>query len=148
MDDKVKRGASRRLSIRELQDYKGPVHYISHDEVLNPNSKTTPFYGHVLNDYWAKGPDLISNLSGINLRFRENLVAIAGDVSMMYHSVYISEKDQHTHRYLWRNLDTEKLPETYIMKVISFGDRPAGAIASVALLNTAEMQKDKISICV
>ena len=153
MDDMVKRGASRKLSIRELQDYKGPMHYISHHEVLNPSSKTTPcrivfnasanFHGHVFNDYLAKGPDLINNLLGINLRFRENLVALAGDVSQMYHSVYISEKDQHTHRDLWRNLDTEKLPETYIMKVVSFGDRPAGTIASVALLNTAEMQKDK-----
>ena len=42
MDEMVGRGASRKLTTKEIKDYKGPVHYVSHHEVSNPNSKTTP----------------------------------------------------------------------------------------------------------
>ena len=59
-----------------------------------------------------------------------NFVALGGDVSKMHHSVYISEKDQHTHRYMWRDLSISSPIGTYIMRVVSFGDRPAGTIVS------------------
>ena len=60
----------------------------------------------------------------------------------MYHSIYISELDQHTHRFLWRDLNTERSPETYVMQVVSFGDRPAGAIAAIGVRKTALKHKD------
>ena len=76
---------SRKLSEKELVEYKGPVHYISHHTVFRPESKSTPvrivfnssavFQGHRLNDYWMKGPDLLNDLFGVVLRFRENEVA-------------------------------------------------------------------------
>ena len=153
MDDMVRRGVCRILTSNEISKYHGPVHYIAHHEVMNPNSKTTPcrivfnssakFHGHSLNDYWTKGPDMINNLLGVSLRFRENLVAMAVDISKMYHSVRISERGQHTHRFLWQNLDSWKPPDTYVMTVVSFGDRPAGTIASIAVLKTAEMECKK-----
>ena len=56
--------------------------------------------GHVLNEYWAKGPDLLNNLSGVLIRFRDNRVAYIGDIKKMYHTVKTSELDQHTHQFL------------------------------------------------
>ena len=50
--------------------------------------------GHVLNDYDAKGPDVLNDLFGILIRFREKPVAILGDISKMYNSVLISDLDQ------------------------------------------------------
>jgi len=52
------------------------MHYISHHEVLKPNWKSTlvrtvfsssaKYMGHVLiNEYWAKGPDLLNNVVGV-----------------------------------------------------------------------------------
>ena len=55
----------------------------------------------------------------------------------MYHSVHLSVLDMHTHRFLWRDLDVSRNPDTYVMTRVSFGDKPAGAIATVALRRTA-----------
>ena len=93
----------------------------------------------MLNDYWAKGPDLMNNLLGILLRFREGYVAIAGDISKMYHSVKIKELDQHTHRFLWRNMKLDVKPDIYVMTSVSFGDKPSGCIAMTALRKTAQI---------
>ena len=139
---------SRKLSEEELNNYKGPVHYVSHHEVLRPEKASTPlrivfnssavYQGHCLNDYWLKGPDLLNSLFGVILRFRENEVAISGDISKMYHQVLIPQEDQHVHRFLWRNLDTTRPPDTYIKTVLTFGDKPAPAMAQIALRKTAQ----------
>ena len=107
--DMVQRGVARKLTKEELNNYKGPIYYISHHEVLKPDSKSTPvrivfnssanYMGHVLNEYWAKGPDLLNSLLGILARFRENEVAFIGDITKMYHTVKTTVLDQHTHRF-------------------------------------------------
>ena len=81
---------SRKLSGVELKSYKGPVHYIAHHAVIRPDKKSTPirivfnssssYQGHRLNDYWLKGPDLLNNLFGVILPFRENEVALSADI--------------------------------------------------------------------
>ena len=100
------------------------------------------FQGHCLNDYWFKGPDLLNNIFGVILRFRENAVAVSADISKMYQRVLIPEADQHVHRYLWRNLNTEQEPDTYVKTVLSFGDKPDSAMAQIALRKTAEDAAD------
>ena len=143
---------SRQLTSEELRDYKGPVHYIPHHAILRPEKKSTPvrivfnsssvFQGHQLNDYWMKGPDLLNNLFGINLRFREREVALIGDISKMYHRILIPERDQDVHRFLWRNLEKDKEPDVYVKTVLTFGDKPAPAMAQIALRKTAEESKE------
>ena len=153
IEDMLQRGAARKLTEEELKSYSGPVHYVSHHEVVKPDSKSTPcrivfnasanYKGHALNNYWAKGPDLLNNLLGILLRFREGSVGVTGDVKKMYHSVDISIPDQHTHRFLWRDLEESRSPDTYVMTAVSFGDKPAGTIATLALRKTAEMGQEE-----
>ena len=80
---------SRKLTEKEKSEWKGPVHYIAHHGVLCPEKKSAPirivfnsstsFKGHTLNEYWLKGPDLLNNLFGVVLRFRENAVAVCGE---------------------------------------------------------------------
>ena len=60
----------------------------------------------------------------------------------MYHSVSISKLDQHTHRFLWRDMEVDRDPDIYVLKKVSFGDRPGGNIATLALRKTAEEGKD------
>lgn len=153
IEDMVHRGVAKKLTQEELDSYRGPIHYISHHEVMKPDSKSTPvrivfnssanFMGHTLNEYWAKGPDLLNNLLGVLIRFRENEVALMGDVKKMYHSVKVGNVEKHTHRFLWRDMDTSREPGTYIIQTVSFGDKPAGTIATVALRKTAEMYQDE-----
>ena len=85
-----------------------------------------------------KGPDLLNNLFGVVLRFRERETALVGDISKMYHRILIPERDQHVHRFLWRDLDTDKEPDTYVKTVLTFGDKPAPAMAQIALRKTAQ----------
>ena len=153
IDDMIERKVARKLSKREIQEHSGPVFYVSHHEVMKPDSESTPcrivfnsslkYNNHMLNDYWVKGPDLVNNLLGVLIRFRENLVGVAGDVRKMYHSVKISELDQHTHRFLWREMRNDRKPDEYVITAVSFGDKPAGAIASLALRKTAELNADQ-----
>ena len=51
-----------------------------------------------------KGPDLLNDLFGVVLRFRESEVAFIRDISKIYHRIRIPEADQHLRRLLWRNL--------------------------------------------
>ena len=41
IQDMIDRDVARKLTREELQKYKGPAHYISHHEVLKPDSKST-----------------------------------------------------------------------------------------------------------
>ena len=134
----LQRNVARILSEEEIKNYKGPFYYLCHHEVLKKSSSTpcrivfnssAKFMNSCLNDYWAKGAKLLNDLLGILFRFRENKVVICGDIRKMYHSVKISILDQHTHRFLWRNMETYRDPDTYVMTAVSFDDKPAGNIA-------------------
>ncbi|XP_014667636.1 PREDICTED: uncharacterized protein LOC106809165 [Priapulus caudatus] len=146
MKEMEEKGYSKKLGLEEIQNYKGPVHYISHHAVIRPEKKSTPvrivfnssasFKGHSLNDYWEKGPDLLNDLFGVLLRFRQHPIAISGDISKMYHQVEIPETDKHVHRFLWRSYESRE-PDVYVKEVVTFGDKPAPAMAITALKRTA-----------
>ena len=146
MEEMSEMNFSRKLSNEDLKSYKGPIHYISHHKVVRPEKKSTPirivfnssasYKGHRLNDYWLKGPDLLNNLCGVLLRFQEYEVVISADILKMYHRVLIPEKHQHVHRYLWRNMDISREPDVYVKTVLTFGDKPAPAMAQTALQKT------------
>ena len=62
-----------------------------------------------------------------------------GDIKKMYHTVQIKTIEQHTHRFLWRDMDNGRPPDTYVIQRVSFGDKPSGTITTIALRKTAEM---------
>ena len=147
--DLLERGAARIMTMQELESYAGrPVYYLTHHEVLKEGATTAcrivfnssrKINGECINDYWGTGANQINNLVGVLIRYREKRVVIVGDIRKMYHAIRISELDQNTHRFLWRNLETHRDPDIYAMQVVSFGDRPSGNIALAALKKTAEM---------
>ena len=149
MTDMKNRKVCRKLTEGELSIYDGPVHYIAHHVVLKPESESTPcrlffnvsakYMGHVLNEYYAKGPDILNNMLGVILRFREELFALVGDISKMFHSIKITKKYQMTQLYLWRDLKLDQPVDTYAMTVVNFGCKPSGTIAMTALRKTAQM---------
>ena len=84
----INRGVRRKVPEEELDNYPDPIFYLAHQEVIKVTSKSTPcpivfnssakFQGLSLNDYLAKGPDVLNNLLGVLLRFREGQCAIMG----------------------------------------------------------------------
>ena len=107
IDNMVARGVARKISTEQMSSYDGSFYYISHHAVLKPESKSTPcrivfnssvnVHGHALNEYYAKGPDMLNNLLGVLMRSREKRVAFVGDISKMFHSIKIRLTDQMTH---------------------------------------------------
>ena len=149
MNDMMERGAARALPPEEKDNWEGPKFYINHLAVKNPKSKSTPvrivfnsshsYQGMSLNSCLAKGPDSFANSSiGILLRWRENHAVLVGDIRKMFHSVRLKLLEQHCHRFLWRNLEQDKEPETYVITKVNMGDRPASAIATEAMFLTAD----------
>ena len=85
---------------KELQEWSGPKFYISHLAVVNTWSHSTPVrivfnssqvcQGMSLNSCLAKGPHCyMNNLIGILLRWREEQVALVGDIRKMFHSIHL-----------------------------------------------------------
>nr|XP_054771128.1 uncharacterized protein LOC129279041 [Lytechinus pictus] len=154
MEEMVAMNFARKLSEGEMVSYTGPVHYVSHHAVIRPEKKSTPvrivfnssanYQGHSLNDYWLKGQDLLNSLFGVLIRFRENAVAVSGDISKMYHRVLIPVEYQHVHRYLWRNLETDRPPDVYVKTVLTFGDKPSPAMAQIALRLKAKVGMQRL----
>ena len=133
---------------KEHDKYHGPVHYIPNHAVLRPDKKSTPvrivfnssctFRGHALNDYWKKGPELLNGIFGVVLRFREKELQYWETFSKMYHRILIPERGQHVQRFLYTNMETDRELDTYIKTVLTFGDKPAPAMAQVALRKAAQ----------
>ena len=154
IDDMISRGVARKVNSEKLSEYNGPIHYIALHVVLKPESKSTPcrivfnstanFHGHVLKEYFAKGPDIMNKLFEVLLRFREERVGFVGDISKMSHSIKIPLRDQMTHLFLWRDLVTEKESDTYAITAVNMGDRPSATIAIVALKKTAERKQKEL----
>ena len=77
------------------------------------------------------------------LRFRENSVAVCGDITKMYHMVAIHPVDQHVHRFLWRNFETDHEPDTYVKAVLTSGDGPARMPMSMTYATVANANEAK-----
>lgn len=149
IEDMVTRKVARKLSEEEIGKWEGPIFYISHLAVVNPKSSTTPvrivfnssqkFHGMSLNSFLAKGPDsYLNNLLGILLRWREEKVVMVSDIRKMYNSIFVTEVEQHCHRFLWRDLE-EREPDIYVIQRVNMGDKPAAAISTEAIYKTADM---------
>ena len=147
------RGVARKLTPEEIASWEGPYLYISHMCLEQPKSESTPvrvvfnssqkFKGISLNDCLAKGPDCYNNsLLGMLIRFRENQTVIIGDIKKMFNTVHLEELEQHMHRFLWRECDTSRKPDIWVITRVNLGDRPSGTIAITAKNNTAHMFAD------
>ena len=73
------------------------------------------------------------------LRFREGLHAFVGDVSKMYNSVFLEDKEVHLQRFLWPSESTGEIYETYAILRVNIGDQPAACLAMLATSLTAHL---------
>ena len=98
--------------------------------------------GVCLNDCLEAGLNLHNDLPGILMRFRERPVVLVGDVSDMICHVRLRPEDCKYHRYLWRDIETDRQPDIFEMNCLVFGDKSSPCKANYAVQPTAEDNKE------
>ena len=120
------------------------VSFLPHHPVTNENkpgkvrrvaNASSIFQGQYLNSNLLKGPDLLSNLTGVIMRFRENRIALCADIEQMAMRVKVDPKDRPYLRFLWKN---NGRIETYEYTSHIFGATNSPCIASYALKGSAQ----------
>ncbi|XP_075157822.1 uncharacterized protein LOC142231088 [Haematobia irritans] len=91
-----------------------------------------------LNTMLLKGPDLLNNLLGILLRFRERPIAISGDIREMFHQIRIAKEDQQAQQFLWRSGNNKDKIDVYVMTVMTFGASCSPSLANFIKNKNAE----------
>lgn len=137
-------GYAAKVTNEELND---ETWYISHFGVYHPRKPnklrvvfdcSARFKGTSLNDNLLPGPDLTNTLVGVLVKFRQNLIAVQGDIRAMFHQIQLPEKDTKYFWFLWwPNGDYNSNFEIYKMKVYLFGTIASPGVANFALKQTA-----------
>lgn len=149
----IQKGFARKVSRGELEVANPKRWFLPHHAVQQPNKLRPRIVfdasaiceGKSLNTELLTGPDLLRNLCGILLRFREENVALSADVEKMYHQIRLRAEDQVAQSFLWRNGDTSRIPDVFQMKVVIFGAKCSPAIANYVLHRLADDSAGNIS---
>ena len=107
------------------------VWYLPHFPVLRPDKSTTKtrvvfdasakFNDMSLNDIVPQGPKLQNDFFEVLLRFRRDPVALMCDIKEMYLQIKLKPEDQMYHRFLWRDLETDREPDVFELNCVVFG---------------------------
>ena len=57
--------------------------------------------GVSLNDMLMQGPDLVSSLVGVLLRFRRECIALTADIECMFHQIRVHQQNVYAFRFVW-----------------------------------------------
>ncbi|XP_036347582.1 uncharacterized protein LOC118756960, partial [Rhagoletis pomonella] len=104
--------------------------YLPHFAVVNPHKPqklriifdaAAATNGISLNSVLLKGPEQAQPLIAIIHKFRQGVVAVAGDIQEMFSRVQILEADQESQRFLWRDGNTSEPIRIYKMSSMTFG---------------------------
>ncbi|XP_066928826.1 uncharacterized protein [Clytia hemisphaerica] len=121
--------------------------YIPHHGVYHPTKNkirvvfdlSAKCNGTSLNRCLLQGPDLTNKLIGVLTRFRENPVAVTGDIEKMFYQVKLPIVDRKYVRFLWwEDGNVENPISTYEMTVHPFGATSSPSVCSYALKRTAK----------
>ena len=96
------------------------------------------YHGLSLNDCLLPGFDNTKSLAGVLLRFRQEHIAVIGDIKAMFHQILVDPKDVDTLRFLWwPNNDLTLPPADCQILVHPFGATSSPSIAGFVLRKAA-----------
>ena len=152
-DKFLETGSLKVISEQEQTEWKGAVHYVPLQLVINEASQSTPFRivtntscrdpitGKSLNSITAKGPNMLSDPYRIMIRFRNRKYAISTDVTKAYHGLRTTPVEMHLRRVVYRRKESDPWT-TYGFLCVSFGDIAAQAILECCLQRVAKQNRD------
>lgn len=125
--------------------------YIPHHGIYNPRKPdkirvvfdcSMKYKDYCINHEVLQGPDLTNQLIGVLLRFREEPVAVMGDIEAMYYQVKIPPEDYDYLRFVWwPDGDLSQSLVDYQMCVHLFGGTSSPSCANFALRKSADDYK-------
>ena len=130
MDKIISEGYVVKVPDEDLSQCDGRVWYLPHHGVYHPKKKklrvvfdcAARYQGTSLNDQLLPGPNLTNTLVGTLLRFRQEEIAVMGDINSMFHQVRLPPQDASFQRFLWwTDGDTSQQINEYQMVVHVFG---------------------------
>ncbi|XP_076857249.1 uncharacterized protein LOC143511529 [Brachyhypopomus gauderio] len=149
MNEVIKRGDA-----EEIRDdgIEGEKWYIPHHGVYHPKKPdklrvvfdcSARYGGTSLNDHLLSGPDLINNLLGILIRFRQHPIALMCDIEKMFHQFHVDKSDRDYLRFLWwKNGELNAQPCEFRMKVHLFGATSSPGCANYGMKHLANENSD------
>jgi hypothetical protein len=156
IDSHIQKGYLRKVSEKELSEFpNGRRWYLPIFCVVNPNKPEKPrivfdaaskCQGISLNDTLLPGPDLLTSLFGVLLKFRRGQIGFTADIAEMFHRIKILKRDQSSQMLLWRDCNPEIEISTYAMTVMTFGATCSPSSAQYIKNIHALKYKDQFSI--
>ncbi|XP_052688921.1 uncharacterized protein LOC128167316 [Crassostrea angulata] len=115
------------------------------DQIRGVFDSSAVFQDVSLNSVLMSGPDLTNNLVGILMRFRENAIAISGDIQQMFYAFRVHEDHRDYLRFFWyEDNNFEKPLIQYRMKAHVFGNTPSPAVATYGLRKASSVGDDDV----
>ena len=146
IQEDIDKGYVKKLSEQEVDCDSSVIWYLPHRFVINPKKPdrlrrvydaSAKFMGQSLNDKIYTGPDLLSSLFGVFIRFCEGKIAMAADVKEMYHMLRLPDSDKPAMRFLWRESPDEE-PNVYQFERTVFGEVSAPSRANYTMRRNAD----------
>ncbi|XP_068246538.1 uncharacterized protein [Palaemon carinicauda] len=107
------------------------------------------FEGVSLNGVLLQGLNLTNSLTGVLIRFRQEVYAFIGDIEAMFFQIKIPPENQDYDRFLWwPNGDINRPLEEFRMAVHIFGAISSPSIANTALKARADKADEKYDLTV
>ena len=151
MNKLLLKGYAEKVPNEEIDRNDGKVWYIPHHGVYHPNKPekirvvfdcTANYQGVSLNNKLLPGPDHTNNLVAVLLRFRQEPIAIMGDIESIFYQVKVDKSHCDYLRFFWwPNGDLTANPVAYRMLVHLYGAVSSPSVANAALQKTARDQK-------
>ena len=153
----LERGVVRILDSKEAANVKNEkAWYLSHNIVERPDNSSTklrvvfdsasPFQGVCLNDALEKGPNFTNSLFRCLISWREECIAVTGDISKMFNQIEMAEKDKKFHRFLWRFGEEKSQPFVFQWKRVVFGDTCSPGIAMYVIRMLADVHEPELPV--
>ena len=150
----IDRGTLSEVSPQDLDRWPGGVNYVTHHDVENPSSSSTPHRivsnsalvnrvcGRSLNQILMKGPNCLNSLIKVLIKLRSYDTALLFDLSKAYNHLHTGPVEKYTRLVVWRDCDNSAEWKTYGFECTAFGDVPAAVQLEVAKKLCAEAGRE------